>query len=103
MGFFEVPFNALTVKVDFGVENFSGFATKQNLAGNFLRFQITMRTRLDMYTYKFAFQILLCSLLFCLALGASASPKYTLVEVWCGGDDGQVLYTIKFSSDDKHN
>jgi len=41
-----------------------------------------------MYPYKFAFRILLRSLLFCLALGASASPKYTLVEVWCGGDDG---------------
>jgi hypothetical protein len=40
------------------------------------------------YTHKFAFRILLSSLLFCLALAASAPPKYTLVEVWCGGDDG---------------
>jgi sugar/nucleoside kinase (ribokinase family) len=39
------------------------------------------------YTYRFAFRILLYSLLFCLALGTSASPKYTLVEVWCVGDD----------------
>jgi len=40
------------------------------------------------YGHKFAFRILLCSLLFSLALAASASPKFTLVEVWCGGDDG---------------
>jgi len=32
--------------------------------------------------------IVLCSLLFSLALGLAALPKLTLVEVWCGGDDG---------------
>jgi hypothetical protein len=40
------------------------------------------------YAYKFVFRLLLCSILFCLALGASASPKYRPVEVWCVGDDG---------------
>ena len=35
----------------------------------------------------YAHRILYCSLLFCLALGATASPKYTFVEVWWVGDD----------------
>ena len=31
--------------------------------------------------------LVLCSLLFSLGLELAASPKLTLVEVWCGGDD----------------
>src|SRR5881394_3449651 len=38
--------------------------------------------------HKFVFLILLFSVLLCLGQGASASPKITLVEVWCGGDNG---------------
>ncbi len=51
-----------------------------------------MRVRLDITAkscgHKFVFRILLFSVLFCLGQGASASPKITLVEVWCDGDDG---------------
>ena len=44
--------------------------------------------RAKSYGCRFAFLSLRCSLLFWLTLGLSASPKVTLVEVWCVGDDG---------------
>jgi hypothetical protein len=44
--------------------------------------------RAKSYGYTFASLSLRCSLLFWLTPGISASPKVTLVEVWCGGDDG---------------
>lgn len=44
--------------------------------------------RAKSYGCTFAWLTLSCSLLLWLTLGLSASPKVTLVEVWCVGDDG---------------
>jgi hypothetical protein len=70
----------------------SGKATNQELECNSVRFQITMRARPAMTTKSHGttgvLLSLLCSLSVWLGLGLAASPKLTLVEVWCVGDDG---------------
>lgn len=43
------------------------------------------------YGHMLARLSVLYSLLFWLSLGLDASPKLTLVEVWCRGDDGLTL------------